>query len=608
VIKRDNGDNTYDIEYDDGETEDFVEKHLVREPQEGSGGGGGGGSGSSYNGGGLSDEKADDGFEEKEEGGLYDSMQQRGRDGGPRGDGRKDSTAGSGWDAGTAALTTDTDGGGGGGVGGDSLMPFELREGAAVEARYNGDPDWVRGVIKRDNGDDTYDIEYDDGESEDFVEGYLVREPQRSTSMSGAGDDAARHDDAGADAGGTDGAGRGITQGGDSLMPFELREGAAVEARYNGDPDWVRGVIKRDNGDDTYDIEYDDGETEDFVEGYLVREPQEAGSTARVDSRDNGDDGLAGAGSTFGGSTFGGSVSGGNDTGESAGAGAGADDGLSTALAAEAAYTAGAGDYSGDDKYADDKYDADDKHDADDKYDADDQRDDQRGTHESDLSAEGKSTFGAGTHGDTSGSNGGTTDATLAVGERVEARHGGQAAWYAGEITAVVDENDDGGAFDIRYDDDDEEKSVPRYRIRRLDDAERADLVEGEVVDSRHGGMKPFYSGRIERVCGDGTFDVLYDDDDREEHVPRSLIEAVHGSAQAVEGVGVSAGAGAGARAGARAGADGLTTGSTLASSPGKSTGKNATDLSASHIGDYSRDGFDDSSDFGDGDLDGFGS
>jgi hypothetical protein len=121
------------------------------------------------------------------------------------------------------------------------------------------------------------------------------------------------------------------------------------------------------------------------------------------------------------------------------------------------------------------------------------------------------------------------SSAVFIVGEDVEARHDGQGAWFSGTIFAVVHED----VFDLEYDDDDTESAVPRYRIRRKGDAERKELKEGEKVDARHEGGRGFYSGRIVRAWGDGTFDIVYDDDDHESRVPRTLIEACYGSAAA---------------------------------------------------------------------------
>ena len=52
--------------------------------------------------------------------------------------------------------------------------------------------------------------------------------------------------------------------------------------------------------------------------------------------------------------------------------------------------------------------------------------------------------------------------APLAAGARVMARHGGKAPWYAGKVAAVRAD----GSFDIAYDDGDKEEAVPPHLVR----------------------------------------------------------------------------------------------------------------------------------------------
>jgi len=48
--------------------------------------------------------------------------------------------------------------------------------------------------------------------------------------------------------------------------------GAEVEARYKGLEDWVDGQITKDNKDDTYMVDYQDGSREKRVHKSLIRE------------------------------------------------------------------------------------------------------------------------------------------------------------------------------------------------------------------------------------------------------------------------------------------------------------------------------------------------
>merc|ERR1711988_914465 len=103
-----------------------------------------------------------------------------------------------------------------------------------------------------------------------------------------------------------------------------------------------------------------------------------------------------------------------------------------------------------------------------------------------------------------SGSSG--AGAKLSEGDAVEARHGGQAQWFPGKVGAAHAN----GTYDVRYDDGDEEKKVPRHRVRRKGEKPRRVLSEGEVVDARHGGGKKLFPGKITNVRDDGSYDIRY--------------------------------------------------------------------------------------------------
>ena len=99
-----------------------------------------------------------------------------------------------------------------------------LREGDKIEADYRGRGRFYPGKISRDRGNDTYDIDYDDGERETRVAKRLIKKKGGSRSPSPK---------------------RGRNK---------LREGAKVSARYRGRSKDYPGRIERDRGDGTYDI------------------------------------------------------------------------------------------------------------------------------------------------------------------------------------------------------------------------------------------------------------------------------------------------------------------------------------------------------------------
>ena len=82
---------------------------------------------------------------------------------------------------------------------------------------------WFSGKISRVNRDSTYDVRYDDGDSEAGALKVNVR----------------RHPDA-------------------APAKVALREGMKVEARFRGKERFYPGVIRRENRDGTFDIDYND--------------------------------------------------------------------------------------------------------------------------------------------------------------------------------------------------------------------------------------------------------------------------------------------------------------------------------------------------------------
>ena len=90
------------------------------------------------------------------------------------------------------------------------------------------------GVVTRDGGDDTYDVRFDDGAVE---AGVAV---ERLTVLREA-------DEA------------------------QLAWGARVEVKYHGADTWYPGTIETDNGDQTYNIAYDDGDKEARVTPDFIR-------------------------------------------------------------------------------------------------------------------------------------------------------------------------------------------------------------------------------------------------------------------------------------------------------------------------------------------------
>ena len=107
--------------------------------------------------------------------------------------------------------------------------------------------------MKQARSDGTFDINYDDGESETRVDPDLVRAIGGGSTLLRSESPPAR-------------------------KPVRLGEGDKVEANFRGRGKWYPGRISRDRGDGTYDVAYDDGESEMRVGAELIRSKALEGS------------------------------------------------------------------------------------------------------------------------------------------------------------------------------------------------------------------------------------------------------------------------------------------------------------------------------------------
>merc|ERR1719197_285458 len=102
--------------------------------------------------------------------------------------------------------------------------------GDRVEAQFNGKGKSYPATVKKDNGDGTYALDYDDGDKEANAKAEHIK------AMSG---------------------GSAPASGDSSFAP-----GDRVEAQFNGKGKSYPVTVKKDNGDGTYALEYDDGDKE----------------------------------------------------------------------------------------------------------------------------------------------------------------------------------------------------------------------------------------------------------------------------------------------------------------------------------------------------------
>eukprot|EP00941_MAST-03F_sp_MAST-3F-sp1_P004233 g4233.t1 len=125
-----------------------------------------------------------------------------------------------------------------------------VEEGDKIEANYGGKGKYYKGKITRAHYDDTFDILYEDGASERRVRRRNIKKKRRkkesrsssrhitSTAESGSDDDLVTDDDA------------------------DVEEGDKIEANYGGKGKYYKGKITRAHYDDTFDILYEDGASE----------------------------------------------------------------------------------------------------------------------------------------------------------------------------------------------------------------------------------------------------------------------------------------------------------------------------------------------------------
>jgi allantoicase len=130
-------------------------------------------------------------------------------------------------------------GGRGGGMGRSPLKSARIEEGSRVEGNYRGKGKWYKGTVTRDRGDHTFDVNYDDGESETRVDELLLRLMGGSSSMGNTSN--------------------------------RIEEGSKIEGNYRGKGKWYTGKVTRDRRDGTFDVAYDDGESETRVDELMLR-------------------------------------------------------------------------------------------------------------------------------------------------------------------------------------------------------------------------------------------------------------------------------------------------------------------------------------------------
>ena len=98
------------------------------------------------------------------------------------------------------------------------------------------------------HSDDTYDVKYDDGDAERRIRRSHIRLLKKSQ--------------------------RKLREKRDGTVPGTIFHGDRIEARFRGKAKWYRGKVVRVNDDETFDVEYDDGDVEQKSKNVVYKESQ----------------------------------------------------------------------------------------------------------------------------------------------------------------------------------------------------------------------------------------------------------------------------------------------------------------------------------------------
>ena len=168
----------------------------------------------------------------------------------------------------------------------DEVITFA--EGEKVEANYRGSGEWQRGIIRKVRFDGRFDIDYIDGLRELRVEKSDIRHPTVVNTISESGPDMI-----GASATQSDevATGNHATNGNEIItLPTKFSStellvvGSKIEGNFKSIGRWYPGCIVAVFPDETFDIDYDDGDKEQRVSRIMIRTLENPASRSRSSS------------------------------------------------------------------------------------------------------------------------------------------------------------------------------------------------------------------------------------------------------------------------------------------------------------------------------------
>lgn len=121
---------------------------------------------------------------------------------------------------------------------------------------------------------------------------------------------------------------------------------------------------------------------------------------------------------------------------------------------------------------------------------------------------------------------GGNDEIEPSVGDTVEARCKGSSKFYPGKVKS----RNRNGTFDIAFDDGDRDREVQLKDLKlgkASSSRENKELKSGDKVRAKCKNSSKFYSGEIRAKNRNGTFDVVFEDGDRDREVPLENIQSL---------------------------------------------------------------------------------
>ena len=143
----------------------------------------------------------------------------------------------------------------------------DFKEGQKVKAPFQSKGDLYAGKIVKDNGDGTYEVLFDDGDVDGAVR--LIRAVEEDQASAKKSDEATPPEASEPDSADAHPAASASSEDTNRAGPL-FSVGQAIETRHGGKKKFYPGTISGVNDDGTFDVKYEDGDSEKSVSGDLI--------------------------------------------------------------------------------------------------------------------------------------------------------------------------------------------------------------------------------------------------------------------------------------------------------------------------------------------------